>query len=158
MAPIVTFALIAATLLGAMSTPVSHDAKVDVAALNIKYSGFSTIATEQFHHSTYGDIEYSSSDAVVAINAVQFSSSKHGPSTCGKYVKVNCADTDSTRYIYKSVDVCKDCKKNSLLISERALSQFSNQYCLPIDWELIEDAEEDEDDNVHTSKSEFKPE
>jgi hypothetical protein len=157
MVRIATFALLAASLLGALSAPVSHDTKMKIAALNIKYPGFGAISTDQFHRGACRDIEYSSSDAVVAINAAQFGSSKHGSSVCGKYVKVNRADSDSAHYIYKVVDVCKDCEVNSLLFSERALRQFSNQDRLHIDWELIEDVEEDGDDNNNTSKPKYKP-
>ena len=158
MTPIVTFALLAASLSGAMSAPVSHDTKVDVAALHTKHSGFGTIGTEQFHHDACGDIEYSSSDAVVAINAAQFGSFKHKSFTCGKYVKVNRTDSESTHYMYKVVDVCKNCEETSLLFSERALRQFSNQDRLPIDWGLVDDAKEDEYDNDHTSKPDWKSE
>lgn len=158
MAPIVTFALLAASFLGAMSAPISQDAKMDAAALHTKYSGFGTVGTEQFHRGACGDIEYSLNDAVVAINAAQFGTSKHKSSACGKYVKVNRADSDSTHYIYKVVDVCKNCEENSLLFSERALRLFSNQDRLPIDWELIDDAEEDKDGKDHISKPDWKPE
>ncbi|KAF9549013.1 hypothetical protein EC957_005005 [Mortierella hygrophila] len=103
MAPIVTFALLAASLLGAMSAPVSHDAKVGIAALHTKYACFSTIDTEPFHHSACGDIEHSSSHAVVAISAARFGNSKHKSSTCGKYVKINRPDSESTHYKYKKL-------------------------------------------------------
>ncbi|KAG0285719.1 hypothetical protein BGZ96_010061 [Linnemannia gamsii] len=158
MVRIASVTLLAASLLGTMSAPVSHDAKMEVAALNIKYTGFGIISTDQFHRGACHDIEYSSSDAVVAINATQFGKSKRGSSICGKYVKVNRAGSDSTHYIYKVVDVCKDCEENSLLFSERALRQFSNQDRVHIDWELIEDVKEDGDDNDHTSKPGSKPE
>ncbi|KAG9070184.1 hypothetical protein KI688_009516 [Linnemannia hyalina] len=115
-----------------MSAPVSHDAKVDITALHTKYTGLGTIGTEQFHHGACGDIEYTSSHAVVAISAARFENSKHKSSTCSKYVKVNRADSESTHYKYKVVDICEE---NSLLFSE-----------------------EEEDDNGYTSKPEWKPE
>ncbi|KAG0372552.1 hypothetical protein BGX24_000095 [Mortierella sp. AD032] len=158
MAPIVTLALMAASLLGVMSAPVSHDPKIEVAALNTKYSGYGVIDADQFHRGACHDIEYSSNDAVVAINAAQFGGSKRGSSACGKYVKVNRADSDSNHYIFKVVDVCKDCEENSLLFSERALREFSNQDHLPIDWELIGDAEEEKGEEEKEEKEEKEKE
>ncbi|KAF9145006.1 hypothetical protein BGX30_010665 [Mortierella sp. GBA39] len=124
MAPIVTFALLAASLLGVMSAPVSHDAKVDVVSLHTRYAGIGTIGTGPFHDGTCGDIEYSSSHAVIAISAAPFGNSKHKSSTSGKYVKANRGDSESTHYMYKVVDICEE---NSLLFSDKAWRQFSNQ-------------------------------
>ncbi|KAF9134920.1 hypothetical protein BGW39_005407 [Mortierella sp. 14UC] len=155
MAPIVRFALMVASLLGAMSAQASYESKVEVAALNTKYSGLGLIGTDQLHRGACHNIEYSSNDAVVAINAAQFGSSKHGSSACCKYVKVGCTDSDSKHYIYKVVDICKDCEENSLLFSERALREFSNQDQKEVEGE---ENDNDDDDDDHTSKPESKPE
>ncbi|KAG0206864.1 hypothetical protein BGX33_007177 [Mortierella sp. NVP41] len=158
MASIIIFALMAAALLGVMSAPVPHGDKVEIAGLNHKYSGYGFTDADYSPRGACSDLQYSSSDTVVAVSAAQFGNSKHGSSLCGKYVKVNRADNDSTHYIYKVIDVCKGCDKNSLLFSGRA---FTNQDRPPIDWELIENADEDEDKDddkpTDTSKPTPKP-
>ncbi|KAF9924350.1 hypothetical protein FBU30_005653 [Linnemannia zychae] len=159
MTPLFTFVLLIASVLGVMSAPISSNTSINVAAISPKYFGLGFINTNQFHQGGCNGVKYSSEDAVVAMNADQFGSLKSGSSVCGKYVKINRADSSSIHYLYRVVDVCKDCEKNSLLFSKKAMREFTNQSRFPIVWEVVENPKEPRTDKSdHDSKPKPNPE
>ncbi|CAO3567413.1 unnamed protein product [Mortierella alpina] len=154
MAPFISLAIMASSLLGAMSAPVI---RVDsqVATLNTQYSGFATLYNGDSIRGACPEVEYTNEELVVAMNSAQFGDVKSNSTACGKFVKVNRADDPSESFIYKVVDLCKDCDKNSLRLSESAIREFTNSDQVAIEWMLIEN--ETEQDPKNFTKPSKKP-
>ncbi|KAF9189306.1 hypothetical protein BGZ51_009700 [Haplosporangium sp. Z 767] len=128
-----------------MAAPISRHSSNEVAAANTIYSGYGSIYRGDSFHSACPDLKYSNDEAVVVMNAAQFGNVKNETSVCGKFVKVSRADNPTKFYTYKIVGLCERCGKNSLGFSYSALREFTNSKRLAIDWELIEN-EDDESD------------
>ncbi|KAI1302102.1 hypothetical protein EDD11_005731 [Mortierella claussenii] len=151
MAPIVSFALMAATIMGAMSAPVSTE------TASIKYTGFSKIYNDFSIRNACPDIKYSVNDAFAAVSAIQFGDADDGLSLCGKYVKINRADTPDEHFMYKIVDLCKHCDDNEIDLSESAIREMTNSDRVKVDWEIV-DGDNEEDKKAKNSKLAVKKE
>ncbi|KAG0205890.1 hypothetical protein BGX28_002580 [Mortierella sp. GBA30] len=155
MAPFISLALMATSLLGAMSAPIIRVAPSEVATLSTQYSGLATLYKGDSIRGACPDVEYTNDELVVAMNRAQFGNVKNETSVCGKFVKVNRADDPSESFIYKVVDLCEDCDKNSLSLSENAIREFTNSDSVEIEWQLMEN--EDDETDMKDSQPTKKP-
>ncbi|KAF9917039.1 hypothetical protein BX616_002094 [Lobosporangium transversale] len=135
MAPVFSFVLVTASLVCAMAAPSTRN--LEGAAVSTSYTGLGKIYNDYAIRGACPDMNYSAHDAFATVNAAQFGSVKDGTSACGKYVKVNHADTPSKHYIYKIVDYCKHCNNGELGLSEPAIRELTNSSHARIDWEII---------------------
>ncbi|KAF9110202.1 hypothetical protein BGX27_006645, partial [Mortierella sp. AM989] len=136
MAPIISLVLMASVLMGAMSASISHDTFIKAESLVSHNSGFGILYNDHYIHRACLDIKYSVNGAFVAVNPAQFSG--EGSSVCGKHVKVNRADDPSEQYTYRIIDLCKDCVKDEVEFSKKALQELSDSKRVAIDWEIVE--------------------
>ena len=134
MARFTALLLIAASLMGVMSAPTSCSFSKGMAKLNTQYKGYATTLDDK--RNACSGIKYYSNEPVAAINTALFGSKK-GTNVCGKYVKVSLRNKPSKSYIYKVVDVCRGCDKNSINLSKVGMRQFSKKNIEAIKWELV---------------------
>ncbi|KAG0340138.1 hypothetical protein BG000_000615 [Podila horticola] len=124
MAPLFPLIFLIASLLSVLAAPSSN-----AAVPGKRYSGWGTHFDDK--RNACPGMKYSFNEPIVAVNAQKFDKS-----LCGKYVRANLRGS-STKKVYKIVDICHGCDKNSLDFSKSGLRQLTKSGMVRIDWEVL---------------------
>ncbi|KAF9301214.1 hypothetical protein BGZ74_006974 [Mortierella antarctica] len=125
MSPLFSLVILIASLLSVLAAPSNSNAAVP----GKRYSGWGTYFDDK--RNACPGMKYSFNEPIVAVNAHKFDKS-----LCGKYVRANLRGS-STKKVYKIVDICRGCDKNSLDFSKSGLRQLTKSGMVRIDWEVL---------------------
>ncbi|KAF9026251.1 hypothetical protein BGZ52_007397 [Haplosporangium bisporale] len=126
MSPFFSLVVLVACLLSVFAAPANSKAAVP----GKRYAGWGTHFDDK--RNACPGMKYSFNEPIVAVNSQKFDKS-----LCGKYVRVNLRGSN-TKKVYKIVDICHGCDKNSLDFSKTGLRQLTKTSgMVRIDWEVL---------------------
>ncbi|KAF9391128.1 hypothetical protein CPB97_007461 [Podila verticillata] len=126
MSPLFSLVVLVACLLSVFAAPANSKAAVP----GKRYAGWGTHFDDK--RNACPGMKYSFNEPIVAVNSQKFDKS-----LCGKYVRANLRGS-STKKVYKIVDICHGCDRNSLDFSKTGLRQLTKTSgMVRIDWEVL---------------------
>ncbi|KAG0342950.1 hypothetical protein BG004_005540 [Podila humilis] len=126
MSPLLYLFIIVACLFSVLAAPSNRNAAMP----GKRYAGWGTYFDDK--RNACPGMKYSFSDNIVAVNSQKFDKA-----LCGKYIRANLRGKTSKSKVYKIVDICRGCDKNSLDFSQKGLRQLTTSGLVRIDWEVL---------------------